>query len=128
MPEDTILPPQGVIAVRLSSVRMVYRDAAVKLVSLLVKELKKLFFNDLLVARVYGEYFFLELLQFLSSVPEFRVKGRDSQSIKHLLSDLYPCFARYACCMTKATSTDVYRFDCVTMTTTEGAVCGFRHG
>jgi hypothetical protein len=50
--EDTIFSPQCVIAVRLSSARVVYREAAVELVSHLLEELKEPFFDDLLVSRV----------------------------------------------------------------------------
>ena len=89
--EDTIFPPQGMIAVRLSSTRMVYREAAVELVSHLLKELKKTFFDERLVARVYGVHFLFELLQFPCSIPEFRVKGGNTQSFENFLSDLYPC-------------------------------------
>lgn len=91
MPEDTIFPPQLLVAVRLSGDRIVYRDAAVELASMLVKEVKEPFFDDLLVARVYGEHVLLELEQFPGSTPEFRVKRRDAQSIKHILDNLYPC-------------------------------------
>ncbi len=58
--------------------------------SVLVEEVKESFFDDVLVARVYGERVFLELHQFPSATPELRVKRRDAQSIKHLLNDLYP--------------------------------------
>lgn len=93
MTEDTIFPPQLLVAVRFSGDRIVDRDAAVELASMLVKEVKEPFFDDLLVARVYGEHVLLELHQFPSSTPEFRVKRRDAQGIKHLLDGLYPSFS-----------------------------------
>ena len=76
--EDAIFPPQGMVAVRLSSVRMVYWEAAVELVSYLLEELKKPLFDELLVALVEGEHLFFEYLQFPSAIPESRIKGRDT--------------------------------------------------
>lgn len=76
--EDAIFPPQGVVAVRLSSASIVYREAAVELVSHLLEELKKPVFDELLVARVDGDHLFFEYLQFPSAIPEFRIKGRDT--------------------------------------------------
>ena len=76
--KDTMFPPQGMIAVRLTSARMVYWEAAVERISHLFEELKKPLF-DLLVAWVDdGEHVFFELLQFPGSIPEFRVRGRDT--------------------------------------------------
>ena len=93
VPEDTILPPQDMVAIRLSSFRVVSREATVELALLLLEELKESFFNDLLVGRVCGEYVLFELLRFQSPVPEFRVKGWNTQRSKDLFDGLHPRFS-----------------------------------
>ena len=98
--KDTVLPPQGMVAIRLSGFRVVYREAAVELVSYLLEELKEPFFDDVPVARVYGEDVLFELLQFPGAIPEPRVEGGDTQSSKDSFNGFYPCFcgrSRCAC-------------------------------
>ena len=73
MPNDAVLPPQVMVAVRFSGFGVVYREAADELVVHLLEELKESFINDVAVARVYDEYVLLELLPFPGAVPELWV-------------------------------------------------------
>ena len=90
--KDTLLPPQLKVAVRFAGVRIVYREAAAELVSILLEELKEPFINDVVVAHVYGEHVLLELLQPPGAVPEVRVEFGDTLSGKKFFGDLYPRF------------------------------------
>ena len=88
--KDTLLPPQLKVAVRFAGFRIVYREAAAELVSILLEELKEPFINDVVVAQVHGEHVLRELLPPPGAVPEVRVEFGDTLSGKKFFGDLYP--------------------------------------
>jgi hypothetical protein len=91
MSEDTVLPPEDVVAIRLSGQVVVYRQAAVELISLLIEELKESVVDNLLFSWVFNSLdVLLELLQPPSSIPELRIEGRSTEGSKSRFSNIHP--------------------------------------